>query len=123
MSADHRGMSPLERLIAEAVGGNQQLGDDDDPVRLNCPELWRWLTCTDAGPGHVKDPAKLTITCVPGGVLVSLIDASLAVSMDVSCRTLAEVFEAVQRTLKAPNPPLRVWAGKKPTVRKRPAGP
>lgn len=113
-------LSPLQRLIKEAVGGVQLLGDDDDPVRAACPLLWQWLTSTDAGPDHVKDPAKLTLTCVPGGVMVSLIDASLAVSMDVSCKMLGDTFAALEEALRAPNVPLRVWAGKKPNVRRRP---
>jgi hypothetical protein len=112
--------SALDRLIQQALGANGELGSRSDEVRETCPELWRWLSETEAGADHLKDPATLTIRLVAQGVMVSVGDKTFGVSCDAACATLGEVFRAIEQALTAPTPALRQWPNHQMVLRKKP---
>jgi len=109
----------LDRLIAQTIGDNRKLGRDDDPSKEQLPNLWDWLTRTDAGRDHVKDPATLTIRVGPEGCLASLNDRSLGYAVDVACPHLLGVLLAVEAALAEPNPSIRQVGKGETKVRKR----
>ncbi len=109
----------MDRLIQQAIGADRQLGRDDDPGRRKHPTLWLWLATIYAGRDHVKQPATVTIRLGPEGVLATLTDRDLAVSLDVACPHLADVLAALEAALTGPAPPLRSWGRKEPQLRKR----
>lgn len=109
----------LDRLIAQTIGDNRKLGREDDPARENWPNLWDWLTRTDAGRDHVKDPATITIRVGPEGCLASLNDRSLGYAVDVACLHLGEVLPALEAALADPNPSIRQVGKGETKVRKR----
>jgi hypothetical protein len=112
-------LSALDRAIQTALGDDRPLGTPDDPARRKLPNLWAWLSQTRAGGDYVKQPAILTVRLGPQGVLATLTDRDLAVSLDVSSETLAGVFLAVETALQAVAPPLRSWGRKEPQLRRR----
>lgn len=109
----------LDRLIQQTVADQRQLGRGDDPAKEKLPNLWQWLTTTDAGVKHVKDPATLTIRIGPEGALASLADRSLGYALDVACPSLLDVLAAVEAALAGPSPSIRTIGKGEPKVRKR----
>jgi len=117
--SDNGHVSFLDRLIQQTVADNRTLGRLDDPAREELPNLWAWLTTTEAGRDHVKDPATLVIRIGPEGCLVSLSDRSLGYALDVSCPHLSDCLESVEQALAGPNPSIRTVGKGEPKVRKR----
>jgi len=109
----------LDRLIQQTIGDSRTLGRSDDPARDSLPNLWDWLTRTDAGRDHVKDPATLIVRVGPEGILASLNDRGLGYALDVSCPHLEDVLRTVEAALAAPNPSVRQVGKGEPKVRKR----
>lgn len=109
----------IDRIIAQGIAGNKEFGDPFDPIRTKCPVLWRALTSTEAGPDHTKEPAKLSIKCTPGGAWASISDDTFGYSLDASCDTLEEVFEALERKLTEPQPPVRYWPNHEVKAKKK----
>ena len=116
---EERPPTRMERLIAQAIGADRSLGRDDDPARKKYPQLWEWLSVIYAGKDHVKQPAVITIRLGPEGVLATLTDRDLAVSLDAACPFLGGVLEALEAQLTQAAPPIRTWGRKEPQVRKR----
>jgi len=102
-------MSVFNRMVQKAIADTVSFGDDFDPCRSALPTLWHWLTCTEAGPDHIKEPAKLTIKATPGGFYASLADDTFGVSIDASAEHLHECFEALEKALTSPQPAIRTW--------------
>ena len=115
-------LSALERVLQQALGSGRELGAQDDPGKAKWPELWKWLTTIYVGPNHIKQPARLNISMGPEGVLVQLSDRDLACGIGISCPHLVDVFEALERALTGPNPPIQSWGKSEPKVRKRKMG-
>ena len=112
--------SPLDRLLQRAAGNGVLLGSADDPARKTAPNVWEWLSRVDCGE-YLKEPARLTIQLVPGGVQASLSDSSLKVTVDASCASLAEVLAALEEALTRANPTIRSWGrGETVTLKKKP---
>jgi hypothetical protein len=112
-------LSALERLVQEAMGEGKSFGNGDDPAKGKWPELWRWLSTCYIGRDHVKQPATLSIRLGPEGVLVSLFDRDLAVSIDVTAGSLEDSFQALENALTGPHPPVKSFGRREPRVRKR----
>lgn len=112
-------LSTFDRIAQSAVGAGLVVGDVDDPVAKECPQLWRWMSETSAGDDHVKEPATLTVKLVPGGVLASLGDRTFGVSIDASCTTLSSVWQALEAVLCSPAPPIRQWPKHEIQLRKK----
>lgn len=115
-------LSALDRLIQEAMGAGKTFGREDDPARKKYPEVWRWLSTCYLGRDHIKQPATLSIRLGPEGVLASLVDRDLAVSVEVTCAGLGDVLAALETALTGPNPPVRSYGRKEPHLRRRKAG-
>lgn len=113
-------MNHLDRLIQRAIGKNLTFGSPDDEAQLSHPLLWTWLTCTDAGPDWIKDPASLKVRAAPTGFIVTLSDECLGYSVESASPTLLGIFDALEAILKLPDVPIRQWPDHKPRVRKRP---
>src|SRR5262249_23706090 len=114
-----RPMSALDRQIQQALGEGKVLGNDDDPAREKLPALWDWLSRGYVGPGHVKQPAHVTIRLAQGGVMATVTDRDLCVSVDVATPYLTDILAAMDRALANPSTPLRTWGKKEPNLRKR----
>jgi len=117
-----RKLSALDRALLQAVGEGQHFGRKDDPAREKFPNLWAWLTTIYVGRDHLKQPATLTVRLGPEGVIASLTDRDLCVSLDASSGTLEGIFAEVERLLSSDTPPIRVWGKKEPQLRKRKSG-
>ena len=114
-----RELSAFERMTAVAVGKGARLGSGDDPAAQEYPELWKWLSTVEAGPDHLKDPSRLSLRLVPGGVLVSLSDDAYGVSLDASTDTLSQALRAIEQALQSPSPAFRQWSRSEVKVRKK----
>lgn len=114
-----RPMSALDRQIQQALGEGKVLGNDDDPAREKLPALWDWLSRVYVGHGHVKQPAVVTIRLAHGGVMATVTDRDLCVSVDVATPYLTDILAAMDRALANPSTPLRTWGKKEPNLRKR----
>jgi hypothetical protein len=117
--AKSKDMTSFDRMTQVAVGKGIDLGAADDTARELFPELWKWLSTTEAGPDHLKDPARLTMKLVPGGCLVSLSDDAYGVSLDASSDTLANALTAIEQALRSPQPAFRQWNRDAVKVRKK----
>lgn len=120
--AKDRPQSRLDRLIQTAIGTDRVLGKEDDKARELYPELWQWISRIYVGGGHVKQPAVITIRLGPDGVLATLTDRDLAVSLDVACPHLADVLASLEAALTSNTAPVRTWGKKEPQLRKRKSG-
>lgn len=109
----------LDRLIDLAAGANVALGDKADPAAKDWPNLWEWLSRTEAGPDYLKDPARLSLALVPGGVQVALTDATFGVTVDAVSQTLGGVFAALESNLTAQTPTIRTWRKGEVVLRKK----
>lgn len=119
MAKSDKRVSALDRLIQEAAGDGKVLGRDDDPAAKEFPDLWQWLATVYVGRDHIKQPSTITIRLGPGGVLASLVDRDLSVSVDATCPHLAGVFTALQQALTGDAPPVKSWGRREPHLRKR----
>lgn len=115
-----RDKTPLERLIANAARSKAGLGNPDDPAVQLYPELYKWLTVTDASDKLTKQAAWLMIRATPGGYVISLTDPSLAVTLDASAACLDELLAALERIVTSPAPPIRPWGRKGLKLTKKP---
>lgn len=118
--ADH--VSAFDRAVQSAIGDDRPLGNPADPARERYPELWRWLSTVYVGKDRLKQPATLTIRLGPGGVLASLTDRDLCITVEVSVPELADTLAQVEAQLTAGNPVIRSWGNKEPQLRKRRGG-
>lgn len=112
-------ISSFDKMTQVAVGKGIRLGNPEDGAAGLYPELWKWLSTTDAGPDHLKDPARLSIKLVPGGALVSLSDDAYGVSLDASCDTIMNALGAIEQALTAEQPAFRTWSRSEVKVRKK----
>lgn len=117
-SKDER-VSALDRAVQTAMGEGREVGRDDDPARDVFPQLWDWLSRIYVGTNHVRQPATLTITLGPEGVLINLTDRDLGVSCGAVCPHLQDAFAAMESALTADVPAIRSWGKKEPRLRKR----
>lgn len=119
MAKEQPKLSFLDRLIQQTVADERTLGRGDDPARDQLPKLWDWLTRTEAGRDHVKDPALLTIRVGPDGILATLNDRGLGYALDFNVPHLADVVKEVERQLREETFTVRVLGKGEPKVRKR----
>lgn len=109
----------LEKLVQGRIKGSLHQLPDDESARSAWPDLWEWMTSTDAGEDHIKEPARLTVTLGIGEWSVSLTDESLGVSLSATSRTLQGTFEALQLALTSPMPAIRTWKGSEGALKKK----
>jgi len=114
-----RKLSAMDRVILQAMGEDRHVGKEDDPAKQQWPQLWEWLSTIYVGRDKIKQPAVLTITLGPEGVLCRLTDRDLAVSVNVSTAHLADVFPAIEAVLNAPDIPVQSWGKREPKLRTR----
>lgn len=112
-------LSHLDRVIQMAMGEGRVVGTADDPAAQRWPELWRWLTTIYIGRDDMKQPPSITIRAAPGGIMVSLTDRDLGVTVDAATAHLADALDALELALSSDNPSMRAWSNKEPTLRKR----
>lgn len=117
-----RKLSALDRAVQTAMGEGRAVGNDEDPARKKYPALWEWLSRIYIGIGHVRQPATVSVTLGPCGVLVSVSDKDLGVSCGAVCPNLDEAFQALEDALSAEVAPIRSWGKKEPRLRKRNSG-
>jgi hypothetical protein len=120
--AKEKRMSALDRAIQSAVGDGRTLGRDDDPARVALPALWEWLTKIYIGIDRVRTPATISIKLGPEGVLVSISDRDLGVSLGATCPHLAGALEALEAALTCEVPAVVSWGKKEPKLRRRNSG-
>jgi len=111
--------SALDRAIQSAMGQGRVVGRDDDPAKTDFPALWDWMSRIYIGIDKVRTPAAISIRFGPEGILVSISDRDLGVSMDACCPHLGDVFKAIEAGLTAAIPPIKSWGKKEPKLRKR----
>jgi len=120
MAKEKPPLTALDRLIRLAAGNQVLLGRGDDPAKETHPNVWEWLSRTDAGEDHLKEPARLSLALVPGGVQVALTDSTFGVTVDAVSDTLAGVFDALERNLSSSTPTIRTWRKGEIQLKKKP---
>jgi hypothetical protein len=112
-------LSALDRLVQAAIGAKQFLGRGDDPLALQCPEVWRWLTQIYWGDQWQVTPAVITIRAGPEGMIGQIAHRDLGGSADVVVPYASEVLAALEEAIGGVNPRIKVWGRQEPKVRKR----
>jgi len=112
-------VSPIDRMVAEAIAGDREIGLPTDPAKGKFPLLWEWITKTCIGKDYVKQPARISVTMGPEGFIASVSDTDLAQSLTATGAHLEDCFQALETALELPNPPFVAWGKKQPTLRKR----
>jgi len=112
-------MSSLQRLVHQAMGDNQDLGHEADPAREKFPALWEMMSVTQVGKDWVKEPARLSLSFVVGGVLVTLSDPMLKRAKRVTVIGLEDALSAIDAAIADPTVPWVPWGKGEPTLRKR----
>ncbi len=120
--AKERNLSALDRLIAQAIGSERRLGNEDDPAVAEWPQLWSWLSTVYVGRDHVKTPAILSVRLGPACALCTLTDRDLSVSVDAAAPCLHGLFAAMEAQLASSILPIKSWGKKEPQLRKRKSG-
>ncbi len=122
MGRSDKRLSALDRLCQEAMGDGKTLGREDDPARKEWPALWEWLSRVYVGRDLIKQPATLSVRLGPEGVLCSLVDRDLSVSVDATSAHLAGVFGMIEAALTGDTPNVKSWGRREPHLRKRRGG-
>jgi len=112
-------LSPLDRAIQQAMGEGRVVGNPEDPAKDRWPELWRWLTTIYVGRDEMKQPPSISIKAAPGGVVISLTDRDLGITVDAFVAHLEDAIDALEASLNSETPTMRAWSNKEPTLRKR----
>lgn len=111
--------SKLFDAIMRARRTGELYPDPDDESAGTRPLLWEFLTRTIVDDEYSKDPAKISISLGSGGFTVELIDPSLGVMINCTSRTLDDAFDAMERTLKQPDAPVRLFKDQDIKLKKR----
>jgi len=119
MAKSDKPLSKLDAFIGQAIGNDRTIGLPDDPAATAYPTLWDWLTRVTAGKDYIKQPARISVVLGPDGVLITLSDTDLTLSLDTSASHLDDVWRTLDAVLSGPNPPFKIWGKKQPTLRKR----
>jgi len=119
IGANGKRPSALDKAVQSAMGEGRVVGSDSDPAKEKYPTLWDWLSRIYIGVGHVRTPARITISLGPSGVLIDVSDRDLGVSCGAACEHLDGALEALEAVLSGPLPPIRSWGKKEPKLRKR----
>jgi len=120
MGKEKKELTPLERLLQQAIGNGVSLGNASDPARGKWPNVWEWLSTVDAGDDFLKEPCSIRIALVPGGVQGALTDPSLGCTVDATSETLEGLFEGLERNLQSAHPTIRTWRKGDLQLRKKP---
>lgn len=91
----------------------------DDSSSETRPKLWEFLTRTIVDSEYSKDPAKLSVQLTSGGFSVELVDPSLGVMINCTTPYLDDAFDAMERILGQPNPPIRIFRDQDIKLKKR----
>ena len=117
--AKNREISFMDRLILQALGKGQTVGNEDDPAKEAFPALWEWLSRIYVGEDKIKQPPSLTVTLSPDGVVVRVSDRDLARAVEVTCANLQDCFSALEINLNSPKPAIKILGKREPNLRKR----
>jgi len=102
-------MSLLDKLVQTRLGATKSLPPDARDSTV--PTVVEFLTRVDLGGGVTKEPASITVRLSLGEWAVEISDPGLEVSIPATSDTLLGVFEALERVLTSPNPPIKTWRG------------
>lgn len=91
----------------------------DDVAKEKYPTVMEFLTRNEASEELEKVLASVTVKCGLGEWLVELSDPGFAISLSATSSTLDGCWEALERSLTSPNPPIRNWRGETGDVKKR----
>lgn len=119
MAKGEKQLSMLDKQILAIMTDGREVGNPDDPAKEKWPNLWSWMTRTDAGKDHVMQPASLSIRAVGGGIHVSVSSRDLATSVGVTVLYLVDALDALEKALGDPSTPTTSWGRKEPQLRKR----
>jgi len=114
-----RKLSALDRAVMQAMGEGRSVGQEDDPARQKYPQLWDWMSRCYQGKDYLRTPSSLSISLGPEGVMISVTDRDLCVTVAASCCHLDEALAAIEQALGSDNPPMKFWGKGEPHLRKR----
>jgi hypothetical protein len=115
-------LSALDRAIQTAIGADQTVGLDDDPIAKKFPSVWQWLTQIYWGRDYVVTPAVITLRAGPGGVVASLTHRDLAMSVEVVVPHLGDALPALEEAISGTHAKIKAWGRQTARVRKRKPG-
>jgi len=114
-----RPLSPLERMVQQAMGEAQDLGAEDDPAKEAYPALWEFMSRTQVGKDSLRTPCRLSVALVVGGVVATITDVDMKRSLSVAVNHLDSALAALDKLAADPKAPWRPWGKGEPTLRKR----
>lgn len=114
-----RPLSPLQRMVAQAMGEDRTFGAENDPAKERYPALWEFLATVYVSETRMKTPCKLTVQLGPGGVICSLTDPDMKQSLQVAFPHLVNLLEEMERAAADPLAPWKSWGKGEPELRKR----
>lgn len=113
-------MNLFDRLVESRLKGDAMQSPVHDDDRSTFPIVMQFLTRTDAGDSHLKDPAQITIKASLGTFVVELTDPSLECSVSAASPTLVGCLPALEAELNKPQPLIRTWRGAKGKLTEKP---
>lgn len=116
---EKRKLSVMQRMVLQAIGDNRKIGNPNDPLRESCPNVYEFMTNTDAGRERVKSPAFLKVVPAVGGYLAVLTDPDLAVQIEVPLMNAQDAFTALEEGIANHTATVRPWGKKGANLRKR----
>lgn len=116
---EKRKLSIMQRMVLQAIGDNRKIGNPNDPLRETCPNVYEFMTNTDAGKERVKSPAFLKVVPAVNGYLAILTDPDMAASIEVAITDAEQVWTALERGLVDGTATIKTWGKKGPNFRKR----
>lgn len=110
----------FDRLIQARVDGDSMQSPTHDDDHQAYPVVMQFLTRTDAGASHLKEPAQISIKASLGTFVVELTDPSLECSISAASPTLGGALPALEAELNKPQPLIRTWRGAKGKLVEKP---
>lgn len=113
-------MSLFDKLIQARLEGDAMQSPVHDDDHKTYPVVMQFLTRTDAGLNHLKDPAQIVIKASLGTFVVEMTDPSLECSVSAASPTLVGCLPALEAELNKPQPLIRTWRGAKGKLAEKP---
>jgi len=117
--AKERVLSPYERAIQMAQGEGREVGLPDDPWASEYPNVWEAMTKLYIRTEFIKDPATLTFKAGPGGVVVTLNDRALRMSLECITPHTMEGLKRLEDSLASGRAAWKMSGKGEPQLKKR----
>ena len=84
---------------AKATASKEPYGNPSDPAVTLYPELWAMFTVRVCESGRSKQPGRISVQAVPGGVQITITDLTLSYACQATSETLQGCFAALEEAM------------------------